>query len=523
MSDDYKPITQQEIDDGKRKAESYLNKLGFTDDQIFQTRIKAKKDLFFLGYSILGYDKLSENLHGHLAGWLAHTANEQFRIILLPRSHYKTTLDTITDSVQIVLPDDLGDSPYPRNLGPNARVLLAHEKLGSAEKFLFSITQHFTINPVLTAFFPECVPDARVQKINKNELSLPRTRIWSEPTFDTMGVGGKNQGRHYNYIKCDDIYGAEARDSKAERDTTILWFDNIQSYFVTPKTDHLDISGTRWAFDDIYQHAFNVYGDKLKRYVRAAIENGVPIFPEEFSLESFEILKKNPTVWNAQYANNPAEGAAAFKPEWLRYYNRDGRDLVVFDSSGSRRVSIDSLDRLILVDPALVGLTGVSVVGVDKDSNIYVLEACKKSFKTEELLAYIFNLAIKYRPRLVAIEEVLFSALYAPIFRNEMNKRNVRFTLELVKIGKAEKGMRVNALSNYFAAGQIYFHTSQTDLITEFNQFGATDNYHILDSISMGPKLWRAGVNQRVIDKYKEAEEKLRGGMDKVTGYSKIR
>lgn len=517
------PNIEQAISEGRRKAEEYLKQAGFNSDQVAHLRIKAKKDLFFCCYSILGYDKLSPVLHGEVCNWHKDTETELYRLCLLPRSHYKTTIGTIGDTIQTVLPDDLGDSVYPRNLGTDLRLLLAHEKHESASRFLFSITQHFTQNPVLTALFPETVPNPRQHRINRYELELPRKSIWSEPTIDTMGVGGKNQGRHYNKIKLDDIYGAEARDSKAERANTIMWFDNVPAYFITPATDQMDIYGTRWAFDDVYAHVIKTYGDQLKTYRRAAIENGKPIFPEQFTIKSFEILRKNPKIWNAQYANNPSEGAAKFKDEWLRYYNKSGRDIVIINHDGPEHVSFDSLDRIILIDPAITGLTGIAVTGTDKKNRVFVLEAIKKVLKPEELLSLLFSLVFKYNPRTVVVEEVVFSALFEPLIQREMSLRNKRFRIDMHKVGKVEKEIRVDGLSNYFAASQIFFNTDQEDLIEEFHQFGATDNYHILDALSMGRKHWRAGYNQRLLDQYKQAEETLRVGMDQITGYSRIR
>jgi len=512
------------IDEAKKKADAYLKATGFNDAQIKHIRNKAKNDLFFLCYSMLGYNKLSPNLHGDLCLALKKAAAEKYRLLLLARSHFKSTVFTIGDTIQTVLPDDLGTGIYPRNLGTDVRILIAHEKADAAGRFLFSITQHFTVNPVLTAFFPECVPNARKHRINQRELELPRNNIWSEPTIDTMGVGGKNQGRHYNKIKLDDIYGAEARDSIKERQTTIDWFDNVQSFFITPETDHLDICGTRWAFDDIYQHIITVYGDQLWKYIKGAIENGQPVFPEQFSLKSFEILKKNAKVWNAQYANNPSEGAASFQHEWLKYYNKIGRDITIFSETGPEEIPFDLLDRVILIDPAVTGKTGICVTGTDRQNRIFVLHAEKGYFKTEQLMDKVFKLVVKFQPRLAAFEEVIFSALYDPLFSREMKLRGLRFRLETVKVGSTAKSIRVNGLANYFSTGQIYLHADQTDLITEFQQFGATEDYHILDAMSMGPKLWRAGGNRALRDKYKEAEELISTyAGDPITGYSRIR
>lgn len=536
---DPKPITQQDIDNAKRAGDKRRNT--FSDDKIKELRSLCKHDLFFLSTAILGYDKLSENLHGSLCAWLERHRDIQYRLILLPRSHYKSTIVTVSDSIQTALPDDLGTAIYPYNLGTNVRICISHDIAEMAQKFLRIITNHFCTNPLLIALFPECVPDAKRNRINIKELELPRTAAWAESTFDTMGVGARGQGNHYNKLKCDDIYGESARDSKSEAEGHKQWFDNIQSFLLTPATDQIDIVGTRWAHDDVYAHAINSYvwtddsgveHSQILKYIRSVYtidENGkdVPIFPEQFTLKSLEILKRNRKVWNAQYINNPTEGSSSFQPEWKRFYNRIGRrDIQIFlpkspfEDGGSEEISYEELDRVIFVDPALEGLSGISVTGMDSRKRIFVLEALKQSYKTTELRDLIFSLVLKYNPRVVVIEEVLFSRLYEDWFKTEMKIRGMHFKIELVKTGQKEKGLRVEGLSNYFEAGQIYFHPSQKNLIREYDEFGATEDYHILDSMAYGPKIWKAGnrnFNPNTAPTVQNDVRNIR------TGYSKIR
>src|SRR5437899_8604682 len=235
----------------KKAAEASYARLD--SDTIAHLRARAKNDRYFLAHAILGYSRLSPRLHGSLCGWLDRTEDAQFRLILLPRSHFKTTIATITDAIQCALPGE--SQEWPRNLGTNARILFAHESHEGATRFLYETSGHFLNNPRLMGLFSECVPSPRIQRLNKFELELPRTEHWAEPTFDTMGVGGLSQGRHWNLIKLDDIFGQRARDSKAERETTIQWFDNIQSFLVRLALDHIDIIGTRYSLDDVYEHA----------------------------------------------------------------------------------------------------------------------------------------------------------------------------------------------------------------------------------------------------------------------------
>jgi len=54
-------------------------------DEISYLRHLCATDAYFLGYTILGYKRLSPRLHGNLLGWMARTRAEQYRMILEPR------------------------------------------------------------------------------------------------------------------------------------------------------------------------------------------------------------------------------------------------------------------------------------------------------------------------------------------------------------------------------------------------------------------------------------------------------
>lgn len=523
----------------RKKAEDKAGEISSEDWT--RIRIRCKKDLFFLAYSILGYDKLSPHLHGHLCTFVKNTEHERFREFLLPRGHYKSTVLTIAHSIQCALPDDAGDSPWPLNLGPNIRLLLGHEVDGQAQRFLASITGHFLGNQLLMALFPECVPNKSQHRINKSELELPRKSIWSEPTFDTMGVGGRSQGRHYNYLKLDDLIGDKARDSKVEMASTKDWFDNIQSFFSAFKADKLDLIGTRWSHDDLYAHAHEVYGIKdlsgkkdkesqgnLVTYIRKVEEvnpetkKKEPIFPEEFTTESLATIRKKPKVWNAQYLNDPFEGVGGFNSDWLRYYYwKDAGTLVYYEALTKVRqeVKVTELNKYILIDPAMEGLAGFLVTGVDKKGKIFILEALKDEWKPPKLVELIFQKVIRWQPRCVAIEKVLFSGLFAHWIISLQQQKKIRFKVEPLVTRGQEKEARILGLSNYFEAGQILINEKQTDFKEEYDRFGFTENIHMLDALAHGPQVWRNFSG--IIHEGSQVNSSV-SKIDKLTGYSPI-
>jgi hypothetical protein len=524
--------------EAKRKQAEADNETSIlSSERIKELRIRAKTDLFFLAYGILGYSKMTENLHGDLCNWLEKTSTEQFRLVLLPRGHYKSTILTIAHSIQLALPDDTGLLPWPNNLGPNIRLLIAHETHDSAARFLYSITQHFLSNKLLMGLFPEIVPDPRKHRINKTELELCRDQIWSEPTFDTMGVGARSQGRHYNYIKCDDLIGDKARDSKVEMQSAKDWFDNVQSFFSSFAQDKIDIIGTRWSMDDLYGHISKTYGKRISQYVRAVEEvNPVSkrkeaIFPEQFPLDKLAILRKNKKVWDAQYINNPKEGAAEFNASWKRYFYWHDTDKLKVpgvskegnpNPSADRIVNLIDCDKVLFIDPATKTESGLVMTATDNHEpfHIYVIEADEKAYSPPELVNKIFKLVRQWWPRLVVIEEVIFSQVFQHYLKTEMALRSCNFRVVGAKTSQKSKEFRVRGLANYFSDGRIHFNEHQTLLIEEFEEFGARAEYHMLDAMAYGPQFWRIGKSQDDRDRDSEKQDEKLRDRDPRTGYS---
>jgi len=482
-------------------------------------RNRARSDLYFLCKAVLGYKDLSPNLHGHLCSWLRRNEDHQYRCVLLPRAHFKSTIVTIGLNIQRAL----------RN--SNKRIALVHESATGAQRFLEEVTSHFLENATLKTLFPELVPDKRYQRINISELELPREGHWAEPTFDALGAGARGQGRHYDQITADDIFGDKARDSAIESKRLKQWFDNIQSFLLSPLISHIDVVGTRYSLDDIYGHIFETYGDDMLKYIRRVEEidkNGdlEPIFPERFTTESLRILKKNHLVFSSQYLNDPVAGLVEFNREWLQYYQWGSRRRIVYHEDKTRHeVDLGDCDKILFVDPAREnGLTGMTVTAADQHLHIFVVDAIKEKLNDVDFLNLLFQLVLKWGLRAVAIEAVLFSELYEPWIKAEMKQRNLRFQVIAAKrkrIGKQyeSKNNHIKALAPYFAGKQIFFHESQQDLITEFLRFGATDDIHMLDSMAYGPECWRPGTPmEKVLSQ--ETELEILKSRDLVTGYS---
>lgn len=543
-------LLDEDILKEKRKA-AELKYRDMSGDMVKRLRKRFKTDLMALAGAGLEYDLLSPTFHGHYSQWLARTWGERYRMTLFARDHYKSTMNTITDSIQMALPNDAEVQAWPYCLGPNIKLLLAHENNESSSRFLFEITRAFRDKPLMLALYPELIPSARVQRMNKTELELPRDQHHREPTFDAIGVSGAAQSRHYNWLKMDDLVGREARDSQTVMAGVLSWFDNTYALLTRPKFDGWDLIGTRWAATDVYSHAVKMYGvnkaksilraydqrdidvmelGQLLIYARGAVEDGVPVFPEEFTLEDLNRLRRNPKVWAAQYANNPREGEMTrLNPNWLKHYNvGTGDKLHVFTGEGTRTVRTSELDRLILIDPSMGETdksdeTGFAVTGTDSKLNIYVLEAYRKRLKPPELMDELLRLYTKWNPRMISIEEVAFSAMLKYWFEEKCKALGVYPSIYPYKPGsKRSKQARIEKLSNYGAGGQLYIMEGMHQLRDEWEWFPLGEHDHILDALAQGPEIWSPGRVARDLDDIDNKIKALIEDRDEVTGYSNI-
>lgn len=539
-----KLLDPQALGESQRAADQ--KRATLSREEYHQLRSLCKRDLYFLCYSVLGSKRLAVNLHGDLCTWVREHENDRFCEYLLPRGHFKSTILTIGHSIQVVLPYTKEDAeydlevgkplPWPNSLGTDCRLLIGHETHEMASRFLFSITQHFTTNPLLMALFPDAIPSPRVHRINKWELELPRSaeaRSNPEPTIDTLGVGGKSQGRHYNYIKLDDIYGDKARDSVAESQATKEWFDNIQAFFSTFKADHLDIIGTRFSLDDVYEHAHERYGERLKIYCRRVVENKVgedgklhevAIFPEEFPPEELETIRKNKKVFNAQYLNDPDDGVSGFAADWKRYFYWLGpNSLAIFSGDAKVRtvISVRDLDICILIDPGLGKSGGFAVTGTDYLGRVFVLQALRFEGGPPELTEFVFKQVIRWQPRTVAIESDFFANTFQYWWATEMSQRNVRFHITPVYTKKTAKDDRILGLGHYMTAEKFYVNETQEELLAEWKRVGKSRNVHIFDALAYGPEVWRPGYRPGQREQLEETYESD-SSADSETGYSSI-
>lgn len=174
--------------------------------------------------------------------------------------------------------------------------------------------------------------------------------------------GGSTQGIHPNIIIVDDPLGQKDRESQAERDSKIRWFDTLNP-LLTPWIDKnkgivfesIFYIGTRWHMKDLVDYIVNELNDKLPELLRWDIEiesiftkDKEPSYPEFFPLEKIMAMKATMSdeFFSCQMENNPlTEQLMIFNLKKLSFIREEqfdlsqGELLCVFDPSLGKRHS----------------------------------------------------------------------------------------------------------------------------------------------------------------------------------------
>jgi predicted phage terminase large subunit-like protein len=176
--------------------------------------------------------------------------------------------------------------------------------------------------------------------------------------------------------------------------------------------------------------------------------------------------------------NQPIDAdSAVFRQEWIRYYTEPP----------------EVLNYFITIDPA--GTTGresdftaILVIGIDPDSNIYVLENHQLRQTQQDWMDMVFKLVEKYKIHIdgtVSLETNALQNTYKYAFDLEMEKRKFYFSITESKPAgsNSNKEKRMSALQPFFEQGKIYLKKDMYSLIDQILRFPKSKNDDQLDAL----------------------------------------
>jgi hypothetical protein len=489
-------------------------------DQRDFLRDTARNDLYTLSKGILGYKDINPATHGAFCRFVQSEIKRR-RLELMPRTHLKTTIATVADSIRIVLKDP-----------DETRLLIAGETATTAEKILSEIKGHWEKNKLLRALFPELVP-ARLAgpgvKWSTSIASINRNRDYKEGSWNTVGVGGTVVGSHFNRIKCDDLIGLEASRSPATMAAAIAWVSNIEPLLINQHEDIIDFIGTRWSRTDLYAFIMRLYGDRMAVFLREAIENGEIIFPQMHTMESYETMQREtPLIWYAQYCNNPlAGGQNDFPAGSIQSFSFDLEGNVVLLKDGKRVVwRLDQLDRVICADPnsgskLAEDTAAIVTTGITPDDDVVVLDSWSGRVSPSEFVDKIFDKYQRWRPRVVGIEKA-GQQNTQHYFEKKAAELGTYIRVIPVKPKNRNKIERIRtALEPLLRSRRVYMLATQTVLRQAADEFPDTHPIDELDALAYGKEegMWRKPYREEDLEQNQRTLRLIVNRRNRRTGY----
>lgn len=509
-------------------------------------RHRALNETFYMAKVILGYNKLTVRTHAPICTFL-DTCDAKRRLIQDPRSHFKTTIVTVTHRLQRALRD------------PSTRTLIVGDTDTNAKLHLGKIKRHLDYNVILRWLFSDILWEdgaAQAPAWRADELHLPGALVHGEPTFNSIGAGGGVVSRHYDTINPDDIIGDDEQFSEVEMAKTIEWSTGLESLFVPPiEEGQMDIPCTFWRTDDVYAFFEEFYGGHYEpvktgphsyqrgplAVFRRAVRDpatGELIFPEAIS-EAFlaRLREKNPERFSAQYMNDPKSSEMAyFKPQYLRYFNwqMPGTILLFQHKNGTfERILVRDLEVMSFCDPHAGGSqskrfggtrAAVITTGVQaKTGRVFVLDAWIKRAPTNLIITEIIRQNEQWSPQQFHIEANGLQKMIKPWLLERVDRERRQDVPYVPYIPKGDKDgeRRIRGLQPLMRAGQIILQEGFNELIQEFMSWrpGTNSLRDGLDCLSQGLEQWGVGFDDTTDEEVEEYERQLRGACSIATGY----
>lgn len=452
----------------------------------------AQNDLFVLSKGILGYPDVTAQAHGIMCQFIqAHPSLR--RMVLMPRAHLKSTIGAVAHSIQLVI----GNPEYER-------ILLVSETMRQAKKFLREIKAHFENGHLLRKLFPELLPhtfNGPGVDWSGESATLVRQSAHREPHWQVLGVGGALTGGHFTRIKGDDIMGFEAFRSPAKLQEVKDFVDTLEPFLIDQHKNTIDFYGTRWSSNDVYKYIMDFYGKDLAVFSREAVENGQIIFPELHTWEEYNrLMTKSPRVWYAQYCNNPqAAGRSDFASHAIGSfrYLMDGNRIEIIGGVGvGTQYEIRKLYIVITADPnsgsiLAEDMGAIIVSAMSHDDRIFTLETWSDRANPTAFVDKLFELSIKWGPRVVGIERA-GQQNTDHYFTKKCEQSGRSFNVQDLPPRNKMKEDRVRGyLDSPIRSGSVYLLPSQQILRQQIADFPNNDLIDELDCFAYGRELWR--------------------------------
>jgi len=444
--------------------------------------------LFDFAKIVLGYDLIEEDVHFDLCEFLCDRYTDygepvkNWKLTLMPRGTFKTTIALEAFAIQQII------------LNPNIRILITTENFSNSKFYLSKIKKTFESNELLKSLYGDFVATTgwREDFITVSQ----RTSTAKEPTIMCGGVDKTITGFHYDLVIADDLVTPNNIGTIDQINKVINYYKDFNNLLDKTKVCRVVMIGTRWNFNDLYQHIIDNEYMNFNILIRQAHKpDGSLFFPKilpQVELDRLRLSLGN-YLYSCNYENNPVDkDHAKFKQEWIKYYPKD-----------LECPRTEELNIYTTVDPAISeriegDFSGIVTVGVDSENNKYVLETKRLKVNPFELINEIFEVYKRWKPLAVGIEMSVFQKTLKYWMMQEMQKRNLYIPITELKSDSKSKEYRISALQPIVEFGSIYFNKNQVELIDEILTFPIMKHDDLIDPLAYQVAMWSPPIKRVV-------------------------
>lgn len=435
------------------------------------------------------------------ASIIHNVSDNQASMDLAPRGHGKSTIGDVDFCITKVL----------RN--PDVRIMIGSKTQTQASAFLKEIRTHFEQNVNLIRIFGDW-KKSRDNVWNDKEFTVNRrTVIKKEATVSALGASGAVVSKHFDIIIGDDLVGFENARTEAQRKVLKEWF--YSSLYPTLEPDgEIHILGTRYSPMDLYEDLIKSKNYKINVQQAITVKDGqeYSLWESKFSLEKLRSIREEAglIIFNMQYQNNTelAKGKI-FKYKYFKHFEEYDIDydlnrvrVKVLDSQGVPywipvRIYMGADLAISEDETSNNDYFVLTVIGVDKNKNVYVLDYLKERLTFNAQLNAILDYGKNKFPMVerIGVETVQYQKSLAQEIRRLSLLPVINIQTSKDKVTRA---MRRSAL---FENGKVWFRIGMDDLEECLLLFPEVDHDDLFDGLDFALTVADQGNSVRVLNR----------------------
>lgn len=415
-------------------------------------------------------------------------------LLLWPRGHLKTTVNTIAHSIQWILNYE------------DVRILISTAVASQAEDMLSEIKAHFQYNQIFRFLYPEYCPaeQAAPRFGNNQRFSVPNRKTHSkEPTVMVCSLGGVMSSRHFEVLKHSDVEDNEnVRTDGGLRDLNNhfhLCEPLVERSEIWPHHGWTTVEGTIYHFSGYHNRLLETQMQHKEHerewfitHASAEIDpkEKTTLWPAKFPWDELKrIERRDRRTYANQYLLKPiADQDSIARP----------RDIVTSPHSQQKQLLPQlrlyaTVDLASMEEKADGAYSVVTVGGFDNDGRLRVLRIHRGHYMPDEMIDIMYDIYKEY-PQLIQfkVEKNQHAEVLLPIMRKIMPKRGWLPITSIPPDNHTSKTNRILGLQPWFANHDIIFSDNiecLTELMQEATKFPAYKYRDILDTIVMLTKL----------------------------------